>query len=278
MSKNKQLGAMYVALAVVLALIAPAAQAESPVGRRSFNPARTAVRAPRRAGRPMHGRRPISLRPFSQVAVIGKVGLLGIGVELATPLGRHFNFRAGSNFFHYTDNLTQSGVHYQARLSFTSAEASFDWYPWGRSFHISPGALIYENSSVFAHGEVPGGDSFTVNGTNYVSSPMDPVRGSAQIQLARCAPILTIGWGNPIPRSGRHFSFPFEVGFVYMGDPMVNLNFAGTACNASGQGCEQVTKDSTFQSNVNADRVKLQKDANYARFYPVISIGYSYRF
>lgn len=221
---------------------------------------------------------PIRSGLFSHVALGVRVSPLGIGVEMATPLSQRFNLRAGVNFFHYTDNLTTSGVNYQARISFTSAQASLDWFPWGRSFHISPGALVYSNNRIAADGEVPGGDSFSVNNTDYVSSPSDPIRGSAHIAFAHVAPMVTAGWGNLIPRNGRRSSIPFEFGFAYVGDPKVSLNFAGTACDAGGLGCEPVSQDPSFQSNLNAEKAKLQKDANYARFFPILSIGYSYRF
>jgi hypothetical protein len=184
----------------------------------------------------------------------------------------------GGNYLRYTDTLTQSGVQYQARLSFTSGQVNVDWYPWGRSFHVSAGALVYDNSSAAGNGEVPGGTSFTVNGTNYVSSQTDPVHGNASITLAKSAPMFTIGWGNPLPRNGRRFSFPFEMGFVYVGDPAVKLNFAGSVCDQTGQYCEQADQYPGFQSNLAATKAKLQTNANYARFYPVISIGYSFRF
>jgi hypothetical protein len=219
-----------------------------------------------------------TVRPFSQLAVGVKVGILGGGVELATPLTRRTNLRVGGNYLHYTDNLSNSGVNYQLGVKFGSAEASLDWFPWGRSFHISPGALVYNANQITAHGLVPAGTSFTINGTNYVSSLTDPVNGSANIGFAHAAPKLTVGWGNLVPRSRKHFSVPFEVGFAYVGDPKVKLNFAGSACNANGQGCEPVATSADIQANIASEQQKFQRDANYARFFPLLSIGYSYRF
>lgn len=232
----------------------------------------------RRASYPARPARPIDGGLLSHLAVGAKVSTLGIGITLATPMGRHFNVRGAADFFHYNDNLTASGVHFQAHLSFTSAEAHLDWYPWGRSFHISPGALVYTNNHLWGAGGVPGGDSFSLNNANYVSSRTDPVHGDAQVAFAHFAPMLTVGWGNPIPRSGRRWSIPFEMGFAYVGEPTVKLDFAGTVCDSTGTHCEPVSQYPEFQTNLNAERQKLQKDANYARFLPVISIGYSYRF
>lgn len=219
-----------------------------------------------------------NMRAFSQLAVGVKFSTFGLGIELATPLSQHFNFRIGGNFFQYTDHLTTDGIHYDAALNYSSAEASIDWFPWGRSFHISPGALVYSGNRITANGMVPGGTTFTVNNTNYLSSPTDPVGGNARIDFAHAAPMLTVGWGNLIPRSTRNFSFPFEMGFAYVGDPKVNLNFQGTVCDANDLGCASANSDPTFQANVAAEKTKIQNDANYARFYPILSLGFAYRF
>ncbi len=219
-----------------------------------------------------------SIRPFSQLAVGVKISTLGAGLELATPLARKFNLRVGGNFFQYTDHLTTDGIHYAAALDFSSAQASVDWFPWGRSFHLSPGALVYSGNRITANGSVPGGTSFTVNDNNYLSDPADPVGGGARIDFAHAAPMLTLGWGNILPRSKRNFSIPFELGAAYVGDPKVGLNFSGSVCDAQQLGCESVQSDPEFQSDVAAERTKIQKDANYARFYPILSLGLAYRF
>lgn len=215
---------------------------------------------------------------FSSVAIGVKVGALGAGVEAAVPVAQHFNLRAGSNFFSYSDTLTSSGVNYTANLNFRSAETSLDWFPWSRSFHISPGALVYNGNKITGNALIPAGESFTLNGTSYTSSASDPVHGSGSINFAKAAPKLTIGWGNLVPRNGHHFSFPTELGFAYVGDPKVALNFSGTVCDTQYQGCESIAGDSTVQANIAAEQQKFAKDASYARFFPILSTGFAYRF
>jgi hypothetical protein len=274
MPKMLRLGA----IAAVLAMCTPGVWAQSLAALLLPSSAHGSPTVPASVSRAVPAAPPETVRPFSQVAVGVKVGILGGGVELATPLTRRTNLRVGGNYLSYTDHLTNSGVDYQVGLKFGSAEASLDWFPWGRSFHISPGALVYNANQITANGMVPAGTSFTINGTNYVSNPVDPVNGNANIGFAHASPKLTVGWGNLIPRSRKHFSFPFEVGFAYVGDPTVKLNFAGSACNANGQGCEPVATSADIQSNIAAEQQKFQRDANYARFFPLLSMGYSYRF
>jgi hypothetical protein len=216
---------------------------------------------------------------LSHVAMGAKVSSLGVGIILARPLAGRFDVSGAVDFFHYnTGSLITDGMHYQGHVSLTSAEAHLDWYPWRRSFHISPGALVYTNNHAWATGSVPGGDTFSLNNANYMSSPTDPVHGDAQVAFRHFAPMLTVGWGNPIPRSGRRWSIPFEMGFAYVGDPTTSLNIAGTVCDSAGRNCEPVTQFPGFQSNLDAERQNLQKHANVVRILPVISIGYMYRF
>jgi hypothetical protein len=216
--------------------------------------------------------------PFSGLAIGAKVGVLGIGVEAATPLARRFNLRGGANFFSYTDNLTSDGIHYDAKLRFRSGEASLDWFPFVRSFHISPGLLFYNGNQITGSAAVPGGQTFTLNDVTYRSSPSDPVNGTGRLKFNQAAPKVTVGFGNMLPRNGGHFSVPFELGFAYEGYPKVALNLAGTVCDPTGVNCEAIASDPSVQANIAAQQTKISNDAAPARFYPLLSLGFAYSF
>jgi hypothetical protein len=217
---------------------------------------------------------------FPGIGVGVKFGLLGAGVEVAAPLGYHLNVRGGGNFFSYNDTLTSDGINYNADLRFRSAEASLDWFPRGGGFHVSPGALLYNGNQVTGGAHVPGGQTFTLNDETYTSSVSDPVTGAGSLTMNKFAPKLTVGWGNLVPRGERHFSFPFEVGFAYIGDPKFSLTLAGTACynNLGTLYCENVATDPNIQANLTAEQKKISKDAADARFFPILSQGFAYRF
>jgi hypothetical protein len=219
-------------------------------------------------------------RPFSGLAMGAQVGILGIGFQVATPLASHFNLRGGASFFNYNDALSSDGINYNANLHFRSVETSVDWFPWARSFHISPGALLYNGNQVTANAAVPAGDTFTLNDTTYTSSATDPVRGTGSVKFNKAAPKITVGWGNLLPRSGRHFSVPFEIGFAYVGQPKTVLNLAGNACyNYEGQNyCSDVATNSMIQTNLAAQQQKIANDISPARFFPILSTGFSYSF
>lgn len=215
-------------------------------------------------------------RPFSGLGVAVKAGAEGIGFDLATPVARKFNVRGGASFFSYTHALTESGIHINPDLQFRKMGASLDWFPFNNGFRLSPGFVFYNGNHATATAQVPGGQTFTLNDTNYTSSPSDPVHGSAEVTFGhKQAPSFTVGWGNIVPRTG-HWSVPFEVGFEYIGPPAFVYNLAGTACNQFG--CMNVQTSPDIQANLKAEQDKLNSDISPLRFYPILTIGIGYKF
>ena len=215
-----------------------------------------------------------SSAPFSAAAVGIKISLLGAGVEAATPLTRSSNLRGGFNVFSYSRGFNKDGVAYAAQLNFRSAEVHYDWFPFGGSFHISPGALIYNGNRINANASVAASQSFTLNGASYTSDPADPVTGTGKIDFQKAGPMFTLGWGNLLPRRHGRFSVPVEIGAIYTGSPRATLNLTGSACDSTGANCVPIATDPTIQGNVVAEQNKLNKDVSAFKFYPVISVGF----
>ena len=214
---------------------------------------------------------------FSRIGIGVKVSTLGVGIEAATPLAGKLNVRGGFNMMRYSRDLTNNGIHYGAQLQFQSAEAHLDYYPfWG--FHVSPGVLFYNGNQLAATAAVPGGQTFTLGSTTYQSESADPVTGTGKLDFVKVSPSIMVGVGNLIPRSGRHFSFLFEVGGAYQGSARVALNLTGTVCSGPGFATCVATTDPTVQANIVAEQSKIQKDINPYRFFPVISLGFGFNF
>jgi hypothetical protein len=213
----------------------------------------------------------------SKVGIGVKFSTLGVGIEAATPLTRKLNLRGGFNFFRYSRGITNNGIQYAGHLHFQSGEAHLDWFPFG-GFHVSPGLLFYNGNSLVASAAVPGGQTFSLGGTTYMSDPTAPVTGTGKLDFVKVAPSLMVGVGNLIPRNGRHYSFLFEIGAVYQGSARVALNFAGNVCDPTGTVCGPIASDPTVQANIVAQQQKIQKDVNPYRFYPVISGGIGFNF
>lgn len=214
----------------------------------------------------------------SRIGIGLKASLLGGGVEVATRVSPRVNLRGGFNYFNYSRTFDKDGVSYAGELDFRSTEAHLDWFPFRGAFHLSPGVLMYNGNEVRANASVSGGKTFTLNNVNYASDVNNPVHGTGKIDFLKAAPMVTVGWGNLIPRSGRHWSVPFEVGAIFQGAPRLSLNFTGGACDATGLNCRSIASDPTVQSNVEAERAKISRDMAAFKVYPVISIGFAFNF
>ncbi len=233
---------------------------------------------PYEAADPIPTARESGTAPFSRIGIGVKVSTLGAGIEAATPLAQKFNLRGGFNMIRYSHTITDSGIQYDGQLHFQSAEAHLDYFPfWG--FHVSPGLLFYNGNQINATAMVPGLQNFSVGGTTYESDPAVPVTGTAKMDFVKVSPSIMLGVGNLIPRSGRHYSFLFEVGGAYQGSARVGLNLAGNICTPGNLAtCHSIASDSTAQANILAQQVKIQHDVNPYRFYPVISLGVGFNF
>jgi len=206
-----------------------------------------------------------------------RVSTLGIGGEVGVALTHRSNVRVGFNYFSYGDTFGKDGVTYKGSLDLRSVQATYDLFLVS-SLHVSPGVLLYNGNQVSANASVPGGQSFTLNNVSYLSDAANPVAGTGKLTVYKAAPMLLVGFGNLVPRNGRHFSFSFDIGAAYQGPPRVALNLTGTACDPSGVFCRSISSDPSIQSNIVAEQAKLNKSASPYRFYPVVSFGVGYKF
>ena len=188
------------------------------------------------------------------------------------------NLRGGFNAFSYSRGFSKDGISYAGDLSFRSAEAHFDWFPLGRGFHLSPGVIAYNGNKVSATANVPGGSTLTLDGVQYMSDPANPVSGSGMITFNKAAPTIMLGLGNLVRRHGRRFSVNLEVGAAFTNAPQATLNLAGGVCGTNGLGCRSIASDPTVQSNVLAEQAKINHDISPLKVYPLISLGFGYRF
>lgn len=214
--------------------------------------------------------------PFSHFAFGLTATTLGGGVQLATPLGNRLNLRVGGNFIQFQYPFTKDGVIYAPQIKLESGQGTIDWFPGNGEFHVSAGALYFRNGfSGLAN--VQAGQIYKLGDTTYINSIDDPVSGNASLSYDRkLAPMLLLGWGNLIPRTGRHVTFPIEFGIAYMGAPQMKLQLSGTSCTTDG--CFDNATDPSTLNNIKQEQNEIDTDLRYTKFYPVLSMGFGYRF
>jgi hypothetical protein len=221
--------------------------------------------------------------PFSHLGAGITVGTTGVGGEIAVPYGAYWNIRAGASYLGYSQTfqttsspLTASPV--DGHLRFGGARLGVDWFPLAGGFHVSVGVWVPNLTQVSARLNLEPGKTLTLEGTDYTTDSTNPFRGTGSSAINRVAPVLTVGWGNLLPRNYRQrFSFPIELGAAYVGSPTVKVTTAGDVCTA--QVCRPAASDLGFNQNLNTAIGDINRNLNaYARFFPIISAGIGYRF
>jgi hypothetical protein len=107
---------------------------------------------------------PRSLQPFSIVGIGLYAGVGGLGFDVATPLSRKLNIRAGAEFFGYSTTFQDQGANVAIDFRTQSGHASLDWFPLGGRFRLSPLVVFANTNRVQATALVPAGSTITLNG------------------------------------------------------------------------------------------------------------------
>lgn len=217
--------------------------------------------------------------PESRAGVAVTAGTFGFGVDVGVRVGARVNVRGGFGLFSLTREFDSDGIALDASMKLGGAKAQLDWFPLGGGFHLSPGLLLKNRTSVTAIARVPPGTSFDLGDEfNLYSSPANPVTGTAQISFKNVAPMATLGWGNIVPRGSRRWSIPFELGVVFSSAPTATLNLTGTACDFRGQNCRNIASDPTLKRELQNEQAQLNDDVSALKIYPVLSLGFSWSF
>jgi hypothetical protein len=217
-----------------------------------------------------------STRPLSSLGIAVKVGLGGVGFDVATPLVPGWlNLRGGASFFSYNGaTFTTDSTNVDASLKFQNAEAVVDVFPFHGRFRLSGGMTTYNSTGLTASLSVPAGKSFTLGNQTYYSSTTDPIHGTGVLNFGgKTAGRASIGTGNMLPRKG-HFVFETELGVQFFTSPTVVYNIQGSGCTSA---TDPLSCGPVAQSDVIAQQNKLQNDLTDLKYYPILSFGFSYK-
>lgn len=197
--------------------------------------------------------------------VYGTAGTVGLGGGVAGSFNSHLGARLGYTSFDYkVRDLERSDLSFDGTADLGGLQALLDWYPLGGGFRISAGAM--ENAK-FSGTARPLSNTYTFDGVTYSSQDIVQARGTAEFDSI--APYLGVGFGRTLSRDGK-FAFTADVGVAFTGTADVQLN---VICAAAATAlCTQI------QSDVIAEQAELQDDADDIKYWPVLSVGLSYRF
>lgn len=191
------------------------------------------------------------------LALTGKVGSLGLGLELTKSYSDVFTSRLGFNAFNFSTNTTQGTVNYDVKLKLQSLSALADWYPMQGGVRAT-GGLFYNNNklSLNAIPTTPG--VYSINGTPYALNSLQ-----SEVTFNTVAPYLGVGWGNPAAH-GKGWGLTSDFGVLLQGTPKVGMSATGPGAAAA-------------QPAIDSERMRLQDSLRNFKLYPVATMGISYQ-
>ncbi len=199
---------------------------------------------------------------LSDFGVGMNVGTLGVGIDISHQIyDDYLGLRFNANYFQYSSDV--QGNPYAINMN--TYGLLLDYTPFANNFRVS-GGLYYNNNSL----TMKSSSTLSLNGQTYSSSQFGDLSGG--VNFAPIAPYIGIGYGSKSAydqdRKGLFFSG--DIGILYS-QPTLSIN--ATCTSGSGVDC------SSFNSNLNTERQNAQNTLNgYGQFYPVINLGFGYRF
>lgn len=195
-----------------------------------------------------------------------QVGTLGAGLSVGRFIAPNISIRGNLNGgFDYDDSFTtnsrNNSLRYDAELSLSSFGLLAD-YHFRNGFRLT-GGVYYNDNKIDAVADF---DRIRVNGVTFSAANL--AQADARIDFRSFAPYLGIGYHATKPKG---WSFTADLGVLYQGSPRVNYRL-----NCTSAICELARP--ALVAEIEEERRALEDEVSDFKFYPVLSIGLSYRF
>lgn len=198
----------------------------------------------------------------SGVAAGLKASTQGIGLELTGSLTERLNVRVGANYFKLRKSLDKSGNEYDFDLKLKSFNALLDWHIFGGGFRATGGAVIDKN---YLDGQASAANSYDIGDMIFTSAEVGTLNGN--IKFRDVSPYIGIGWGNPVAKDSG-WTFMADLGVVFVGAATVNLTSTGGS----------LSNDPDFLAEIVKEEADIRDDLDGYKLYPVVSLGFAYKF
>ena len=196
---------------------------------------------------------------------------LGLGASLGFGISDRISARAMFNMFELDYDETESGNEYEGDLDLQSLGLVADWHPVGNGLRLTGGVFLNDNE-VSARAE----GTLDFNETDYQDARLD-----VRMDFERLAPYFGVGWASGYGEPG--LGFAFDVGLLYQQSPRVSGSGNAGDCSfeVSRSGDASVTGANCLPglaADLEAEHADLANALDDFRWYPVLSLGLSYRF
>jgi hypothetical protein len=203
-------------------------------------------------------------------AVGGRLGTLGLGVEVTAGMGPQVDLRVGAHGGSYDDRRVADDIEYDATAEVRAGTALLDWHPGGGGFRLSGGA-VFNGNEVEGESLPPASGFYEIGDVQVPAALLGTLRG--QVEWDSVAPYAGLGFGNPFGGDGG-WSFGLDLGVIFQGEPQVTL----TPIFAPGSPLDNPVGRALLRTQLDEEERNLEAEFADFDLYPVVSFGVSYRF
>lgn len=194
-----------------------------------------------------------------------KASTLGIGLEVRRSFSPQFALRGAFNSYGYDLSEEVDDVAYDGQLDLQSGGLVADWHPLGNGFRLSAGLFL--NGTELDVDAEPSGGTFEFDGQTYMAAEVGRAEGTADFNTI--APYLGLGYRGSFGGDGR-LALTFDAGVLFQGDPGFDLE---VTCGPA----VPTVRCAQLQADVAEERQQFEEDADGIAYYPVLSLGLTYR-
>ena len=198
-------------------------------------------------------------------AVGAQVGTTGVGLEGKFKLTDRFGVRGTLDTLQWEHELDTDDVSYDGDLDFNTAGLFVDFHPTGGPFFISAGSYFGERK-VSVDGR-PRGGTVELGGQVFTAEQTGTLSGD--VDFGDTAPFLGFGWDGAFNSDSR-LGFKALVGAAFGDDPQANLSRTG------GVALTPVLQAQLDAALAQEER-EVEEEVDFS-VYPVVQLGFSYRF
>ncbi len=197
-------------------------------------------------------------------------GTLGLGINAGYDISEAFTVRGLFSKFDYGFDRNIEGKDFDGDLKLSSLGLVADWHPLGNGLRLTAGVFVNNNKLKAAAKD----EKLGIGDGEYDATL------NARLAFERFAPYLGIGWTSG--RGDAGFSFSVDAGAFYHGSPGLSATGSAGGCSFSvsksatatvGDGCPFAE----LKTDLEQEHRELKKDLDLD-WYPVLSVGVSYRF
>lgn len=195
-------------------------------------------------------------------------GTLGVGADVGYQFSNLIKFRINANYLPVDVSMNIDHIDYDAEFKNFTAGFLLDVHPFMGNFRITAGAY-YRDQSIDLDAKPKYGR--TIGGQYFTREQIGTLK--AEATWDKFAPYLGIGWGMG-SGTDMDFSIDFNLGAMYMSGLSIDYWMTGTAAQAA-IGTSQYQQ---YIASIDREAQKVKDDIDDFKWYPVVSIFFSFRF